>query len=216
MPIAAVVRALNEAFQGNWSFDIVGHELLGERVEVTGELRANGTSAREKGRAERHGVLRGRSIGELLEAASDDSLRRCALLLLNGRGLPETAPVAPPATPLPTPRGETVDAGPASEPVSTPADLGGEQVSPVPAPTSAVAAAPGDSPTPAKAPSARFSYDHLDPVTLRVVGGAFNAIAKEMAHVLHRMSYSSIIRESEDLGCGIFDVDGSELCESES
>lgn len=56
----------------------------------------------------------------------------------------------------------------------------------------------------------------IDPVTLRVVGGAFNAIAREMAQVLYRMSNSSIIRESEDLGCGIFDAEGRELCESES
>jgi N-methylhydantoinase B/oxoprolinase/acetone carboxylase alpha subunit len=56
----------------------------------------------------------------------------------------------------------------------------------------------------------------VDPITLRVLGGAFHAIAKEMAGVLFRMSYSSIIRESEDLGAGIFDVDGRELCESDS
>jgi N-methylhydantoinase B/oxoprolinase/acetone carboxylase alpha subunit len=56
----------------------------------------------------------------------------------------------------------------------------------------------------------------IDPVTLRVIGGAFNAIAREMAQVLYRMSNSSIIRESEDLGCGIFDAVGRELCESES
>ena len=49
-----------------------------------------------------------------------------------------------------------------------------------------------------------------------MVGGPFNAPATEIALVLYRMSYSSIIRESEDLGCGIFDVDGNELCESES
>ena len=30
------------------------------------------------------------------------------------------------------------------------------------------------------------------------------------------MSYSSIIRESEDLGAGIFDSEGRELCESDS
>ena len=83
-PIAAVVRALNEAYGADWSFDIVGHELLGERVEVTGELRGNGVSAREKGRAERTPGAPGRSIGELLEAASDESLRRCAALLLDG------------------------------------------------------------------------------------------------------------------------------------
>ena len=51
---------------------------------------------------------------------------------------------------------------------------------------------------------------------MRVLGGAFHAIAEEMAGVLFRMSYSSIIRESEDLGAGIFDVEGRELCESES
>ena len=56
----------------------------------------------------------------------------------------------------------------------------------------------------------------IDPVTRRVIGGAFNAIATEMAQVLYRMSNSSIIRESEDLGCGIFDAGGRELCESES
>lgn len=56
----------------------------------------------------------------------------------------------------------------------------------------------------------------IDKVTLRVIGGAFDAIAKEMAQVLYRMSNSSIIRESEDIGCGIFDVMGRELCESET
>ena len=56
----------------------------------------------------------------------------------------------------------------------------------------------------------------VDPITMRVIGGAFHAIAKEMAGVLFRMSYSSIIRESEDLGAGIFDAEGNELCESDS
>ena len=54
------------------------------------------------------------------------------------------------------------------------------------------------------------------PILLRVIGGAFSSIAKEMAGVLYRMSYSSIIRESEDLGAGIFDAKGNELAESDS
>lgn len=54
------------------------------------------------------------------------------------------------------------------------------------------------------------------PILMRVIGGAFASIAKEMAGVLYRMSYSSIIRESEDLGAGIFDRDGNELAESDS
>lgn len=57
---------------------------------------------------------------------------------------------------------------------------------------------------------------NIDKVTLRVLGGAFDAVAKEMAQTLYRMSNSSIIRESEDIGCGIFDPIGQELCESET
>ncbi|HEY8449743.1 MAG TPA: hydantoinase B/oxoprolinase family protein, partial [Bacillota bacterium] len=56
----------------------------------------------------------------------------------------------------------------------------------------------------------------LDPITKGVIGGAFITIAKEMAQVLYRMSYSSIIRESEDLGAGLFLPDGQEICESDS
>src|SRR5262245_51897587 len=61
-----------------------------------------------------------------------------------------------------------------------------------------------------------WRYDGIDRVTLRVIGGAFNTIAREMAQMLYRMSNSSIIRESEDLGCGLYDALGNELCESES
>jgi len=60
------------------------------------------------------------------------------------------------------------------------------------------------------------TYENIDPVTLGVIAGSFNSIAKEMALVLYRMAYSSIIRESEDLGAGLFDVNGNELCESDS
>ncbi len=54
------------------------------------------------------------------------------------------------------------------------------------------------------------------PILMRVIGGAFSAIAKEMAGVLYRMSYSSIIRESEDLGAGLFDAEGNNIAESDS
>src|SRR5262249_60710438 len=61
-----------------------------------------------------------------------------------------------------------------------------------------------------------WRYDGIDRVTLRVIGGAFNTIAREMAQMLYRMSNSSIIRESEDLGCGLYDPLGNEFCESQS
>ncbi|MDN6150913.1 MAG: hydantoinase B/oxoprolinase family protein [Yaniella sp.] len=54
------------------------------------------------------------------------------------------------------------------------------------------------------------------PILMRVIGGALNSAAKEMASVLFRMAYSSIIRESEDLGAGLFDIDGNVLAESDS
>lgn len=56
----------------------------------------------------------------------------------------------------------------------------------------------------------------IDPITLQVIRGSIETIAEEMAHVLFRMSFSSIIRESEDLGAGLFDTDFNTLCESES
>lgn len=58
--------------------------------------------------------------------------------------------------------------------------------------------------------------DPIDPITLQVIRGSFETIAEEMAHILYRMSFSSIIRESEDLGAGLFDIDFNTLCESES
>ena len=53
----------------------------------------------------------------------------------------------------------------------------------------------------------------VDPITLQVIGGALHSIAEQMGNVLYRMSYSSIIRESQDLGAGLFDCDYNTLCE---
>ncbi|MCM3569292.1 hydantoinase B/oxoprolinase family protein [Neobacillus mesonae] len=54
----------------------------------------------------------------------------------------------------------------------------------------------------------------IDPVTSQVIRGALENIAIEMGHKLARMSYSSIIRESEDFGCALVDLNGQQLCES--
>ena len=58
--------------------------------------------------------------------------------------------------------------------------------------------------------------DLATPILMRVIGGALQSISREMASVLYRMSYSSIIRESQDLGAGLFDKDGNQLAESDS
>lgn len=54
----------------------------------------------------------------------------------------------------------------------------------------------------------------IDPITARVVAGALESVAIEMGHKLTRMSYSSIIRESEDFGAALLDARGRGLCES--
>ncbi|MGD9912959.1 MAG: hydantoinase B/oxoprolinase family protein [Rhizobiaceae bacterium] len=53
----------------------------------------------------------------------------------------------------------------------------------------------------------------IDPVTAAVIHGALENIAIEMGHKLMRMSYSSIIRESEDFGAALTDAQGRQLCE---
>ena len=54
----------------------------------------------------------------------------------------------------------------------------------------------------------------VDPVTASVIRGALENIAIEMGYKLMRMSYSSIIRESEDFGAALIDAQGNQLCET--
>jgi len=54
----------------------------------------------------------------------------------------------------------------------------------------------------------------VDAVMASVIQGALENIAVEMGYKLMRMSYSSIIRESEDFGAGLVDARGRGLAES--
>jgi N-methylhydantoinase B len=54
----------------------------------------------------------------------------------------------------------------------------------------------------------------VDPVTASVIQGALENIAVEIGYKLMRMSYSSIIRESEDFGAALVDATGQGLAES--
>jgi 5-oxoprolinase (ATP-hydrolysing)/N-methylhydantoinase B len=56
----------------------------------------------------------------------------------------------------------------------------------------------------------------LDPIELSVIGGAFVAIGHEMGHALKRMAYSPAAQQVEDIGGGLFTVDGREICESDT
>jgi N-methylhydantoinase B len=54
----------------------------------------------------------------------------------------------------------------------------------------------------------------IDPITASVVQGALENIAIEMGYKLMRMSYSSIIRESEDFGAALIDMQNRQLAEA--
>ena len=54
----------------------------------------------------------------------------------------------------------------------------------------------------------------LDPITANVIQGALENIAIEMGYKLMRMSYSSIIRESEDFGAALIDAACRQLAEA--
>jgi len=54
----------------------------------------------------------------------------------------------------------------------------------------------------------------IDPVTASVIHGALEHIAVEMGYKLMRMSYSSIIRESEDFGAALIDMQNRQLAEA--
>jgi N-methylhydantoinase B len=53
----------------------------------------------------------------------------------------------------------------------------------------------------------------VDPITAQVIAGALDNIVLEVGHKLTRMSYSSIIRESEDFGVALLDAQGRQICE---
>lgn len=61
--------------------------------------------------------------------------------------------------------------------------------------------------------SAAAPATRIDPVTAGIIYGALENIAIEMGYKLMRMSYSSIIRESEDFGAALCDAEGRQLCE---
>src|SRR5262249_42228020 len=54
----------------------------------------------------------------------------------------------------------------------------------------------------------------IDPITASVIQGALESVAIEMGFKLMRMSYSSIIRESEDFGAALIDVENRQLAEA--
>lgn len=55
----------------------------------------------------------------------------------------------------------------------------------------------------------------LDPITIEVIGSAFESIVEEMGEALVRSSYSTNIKERRDCSTALFDAAGQTLCQAE-
>jgi hypothetical protein len=113
----SVIHRLNEALDGQWSFEIVQHEIREEEVLVLAKLTAEGITKMAFGGSQ---VTRERepgaliSLGDDLKSASTDCLKKCATFLgvglhlyadkpLGGRA-PAARGVPAPPRPAPEPR----------------------------------------------------------------------------------------------------------------
>lgn len=94
-----VIQRLNDSFDGNWSFELISHEILADEVIVLGKLTADNVTKMQFGsnkitRAVKDGSEI--SIGDDLKAAASDALKKTATLLgvglhLYGELVPDVA-----------------------------------------------------------------------------------------------------------------------------
>ncbi len=58
------------------------------------------------------------------------------------------------------------------------------------------------------------THQKIDPVTLEVLRGRFDAVADEMEHTLLKASYSSIVSEAQDATAAVFDAQGRTVAQA--
>jgi N-methylhydantoinase B len=59
-----------------------------------------------------------------------------------------------------------------------------------------------------------MKHNAIDPVTLEVIWNRFMSVANEQQDALIRTAFSTIVRESQDLACGLFDTKGRMIAQS--
>ena len=111
-----VIGRLNEAFGGNWSFEVVTHEILDEEVLVLGRLRAESANVVKMSFGSSRITRDDRTkkpiaIGDDLKAAATDALKKSATLLGVGLNLYGGAPVVSHGVPKPATPGEEAGNG---------------------------------------------------------------------------------------------------------
>src|ERR1700730_6543871 len=55
--------------------------------------------------------------------------------------------------------------------------------------------------------------DTLDPITLEVLWNRLLSVVNEQQITLMRTAFSTVVRESQDLACGVFDTHGSMIAQ---
>ena len=118
----SVIARLNEAFESDWSFNVIEHHILDEEVVVLGRLTAGNIVKEQFGsnkitkEVETGRVL---CLGDDLKSAATDSLKKCASLL--GVGLHLYGEVSAPAEKkedADTGKGESIPAGNNGKPLN--------------------------------------------------------------------------------------------------
>ena len=80
---AAVIQRLNEAFNAEWTFEILDHHIYEKEVVILGKLTALGIAKCQFGKSK---ITRTKetkaevSIGDDLKAATTDAIKKCATL----------------------------------------------------------------------------------------------------------------------------------------
>ncbi len=93
----SVIKRLNDAFDGCWSFEILSHEILEDEVIVKGSLSAEDVIKTQFGGSS---ITRAKDTGAIvnladdLKAAATDSLKKCATMLGVGLYLYGVGPVS--------------------------------------------------------------------------------------------------------------------------
>jgi hypothetical protein len=78
----SVIKRLNQAFTGEWSFQITDHKILDQEVVVLGSLRCGYITKQQFGTSKihRNGKPEEHSLGDDLKAAASDALKKCATM----------------------------------------------------------------------------------------------------------------------------------------
>ena len=104
----AIIQRLNDAFEGEWSFEVMEHKVNEQEVTVLGKLSHAGITKMQFGKSK---ITRSKkdnslvSLGDDLKAAATDALKKCATLFGVGLHLyldenDKPAEPAAPAKPL--------------------------------------------------------------------------------------------------------------------